>query len=195
MPFADSTRHEYAMNRQWEPKTLIEDSTSGVLRENFYVAGKHLDACEDSGLALTSDIFPDITDNFLTDYERVYQLSGDDSTQVRRNRIVAAHQARGGLSKAYYEEIGNTLGDGTYTVTLTDGTGNAPFIVHTYSSLTSPQGPATLLPGAIYSEGATTTPWHILVDVSGSSGPEQDLENLINRLKPAHCDTTFSYSL
>lgn len=195
MPFADSTRHEPAMNALWEPKILIEDSTGGVLRENFYVCGKHLDACENTSLDLSVDLYPDDTTSFLGDYERVYRLSGIGSTETRQNRIVTAHRARGGLTEAYYENLGNTLGDGTYTVNLSDGTGGIPFIIHTYSSLSSPQGPATLLPGKLFEEATGTTPWHLRVDVSGVSGPEQDLEDMLNRLKPAHCDMTFVYTI
>jgi len=195
MPFADSTRHEPAMNALWEPKILIEDTTSGVLRENFYVCGKHLDACENTALDLSVDLYPDDTTSFLGDYERVYRLSGIGSTETRQNRIVTAHRARGGLTEAYYENLGNTLGDGSYTVNFSDGTGGIPFIIHTYSSLSSPRGPATLLPGQLYEEATGTTPWHLKVDVSGVSGPEQDLEDMLNRLKPAHCDMTFVYTI
>ena len=195
MPFADSTRHEPALNRLWEPKILIEDSTGGVLRENFYVAGKHLDACEDSALDLSVDLFPDDTTSFLEDYERVYELSEIGSDEVRQNRIVTAHRARGGLTAEYFKGLGDTLGDGTYTVELSDGTGNIPFIVAEFSPISSPQGPATVLPGIVYGAAGSTTPWLIRVDVSGSSGPELDLESTFNRLKAAHTDMTYIYTL
>lgn len=186
------SRHESALRRMFIPKELIGDSTSDVLRENFYVMGKYLDETEDSGTLLIDDLFPDVTEFFLEDYERIYKLDSEGTDADRRSKIIAAHRARGGLSKEYFEALGDTFGGGNYTVVLTEGTGTPGFIVHEFSSTTVPPGPATLLPGQI-SDSYASSFWEITVTVTGSSGPETNLENLFNRLKPAHCRYIYVY--
>ena len=116
--------------------------------------------------------------------------------------MIAAHRAHGGLSKDYFEALGNTMGgntyvDGTwsggdYTVMIEQGTANVPFVVHDYSPLTDPKGPATLLPGRVYNDTTSAGPYEITVTITGSAGPEKELENKFNKLKPAH--TVFYYT-
>jgi uncharacterized protein YmfQ (DUF2313 family) len=180
-----SSRHEKAQRRMWPVKSLIDESTD-LMRENMMVIGSHLDATEDYATYLLAQMFPDTVneEDILLSFERIYNLSSEGNNAKRRNRIVSAHRQRGGLSKAYFEDIGNKLGDGTYTVAITEGTDNFPFIIHTYSPTSSPAGPATLLPGLLYSSPFTDTPYYITVTIVGSAGPEEDLEAMYDRLKP-----------
>lgn len=160
------------------------------MRENFYVLGKNLDIAEDASNELLDDLFPDVTENFIEDYERVYNLSSDGDEIARRNRIISAMRQRGGLTMAYYESIGNKLGEGVYTVVITEGTGNIGFIVATYSRDTSPSGPATVIPAPVTPFVLGTTPYDITVTITGSSS-EPDLEKTYERLKPPW--TIFNY--
>ena len=161
------------------------------LRENFEVIGKHLDECEDSASLLLEELFPDETNLLLEDYERNYNLSNAGDVATRRNRIITAMRARGKLNKAYFEGLGNKLGDGSYTVSIAEGTDNIGFIIHTYSKNTSPKGPATVLPGILEDPPFDDNPYNITVTVTGVAGPETDLEKLYDRLKPAW--TKFNY--
>lgn len=180
-------RHESALRRLFVPQELVGDSTSDVLRQNFYVAGKNLDDTEDNATLLLEDMFPDVTQHFMGDYERVYRLQATGRTDTeRRSRIVASHRNRGGLSKAYFEALGNKWGEGQYTVVLTEGSGIPGFIVHS----TTP--PATILPGQV-STTHNQSVYLITVTVTGVSGPEEDLENMFNRLKGAHTRFTYIY--
>jgi uncharacterized protein YmfQ (DUF2313 family) len=77
------------------------------IQENFAVIGKHLDMAEDAADELLLNLFPDVTIDFLADYERVYNLVSTGTSQQRQNRILSAMRQRGGLSKAYFENIGN----------------------------------------------------------------------------------------
>ena len=163
------------------------------LRENFQILGKYLDIAELASIELLEDLFPDVTENFIEDYERVYKLDNSGTDEERRNRIVSAMRQRGGLSKDYFEAIGNKLGDGLYTVIITEGSGGYPFIVAPAGPESSPDGPATLVPGEVNNGDLTNTPYHITVSVFGvASAP--DLEKLYNRLKPAWTVWEFVYT-
>ena len=162
------------------------------LRENFAVIGKNLDMCEDGITQLLVNLFADVTVDFLTDYERVYNLASSGTTAQRQNRIISAMRQRGGLSKAYFENIGNKLGDGFYTVVITEGTGGFPFTVAPYSPTSSPTGVATLIPGEVNNNTGDGSYYHITVTVTGSAS-EPELEKLYNRLKPAWTIWNFVY--
>ncbi len=187
------SRYEDAMRRSFVPPELVGDSTSDVLRQNFFIMGSHLDDCEDNATLLKKDLFPNDSSHLLSDYERVFQLSGVGTISERQSKVTAAHRARGGLSKAYYEGLGNTMGGGDYTVKITEGTGGPGFIIHTWSPTSSPMGPATLLPGQLWTD-TTGTCYNILCSVVGDAGPIPELEDMYNRLKPAHTDWTYAYT-
>ena len=188
-----SNRHERAMRRQWPVKQLI-DIAGDYMRENLQVVGTHLDACEDMGMYLQVDIFPDTTTTLLESYERIYDLIDTGSTTDRRERIVTAHRWRGGLSKAYFEALGDAMGGSVYSVSIAEGTDSLPFIIHTYSPTSSPRGPATLLPGVLRDAPFTDGPYHITVTVTGSAGPETDLEEMYDRIKPPWTSWSYVYS-
>jgi len=141
-------RHELAM-RKLSPLDRLKDDP--IFIENFEVQGRHLDLCEDSGTTLLNELFADTTEVLLSYFETTYALvvGPSDSVILRRNRIIAAMRARGGLPKQYFEDLGNKLGGSVYTVSITEGTGAIGFLVHTYSKYTSPLGPGTIIPGVI----------------------------------------------
>lgn len=186
-------RHDEAMQRAFIPKNLIGDSTSDVLRENLNVIGKHLDECEDNGTLLMHDFFLDQCEYLLEDYERVFSLPGTGTDTQRQNKITTGLRARGGLSKQYFEDLGNKQGEGDYTVIITEGTGASGFIVHQYSPLTSPMGPATILPGAVYAGPFDASYYVITVTITGIAGPDKELESMYERLKPAHTKWQYVY--
>jgi uncharacterized protein YmfQ (DUF2313 family) len=187
------SRHDEALQRMFVPPELVSDSTSDVLRQNLSIMGSHLDDTEDNATLLKKDLFPDDSSHLLSDYERVFQLSGVGTVSERQSKVVSAHRARGGLSKAYFEGLGNTMGGGDYTVNITEGTGGAGFIIHEHSSLSSPTGPATILPGQLYTTDTTGTFYNITCTVVGDAGPIPELEDMYNRLKPCHTDWTYAY--
>ena len=99
-------------------------------------------------------------------------------------------RARGGLTKAYFEGLGNDLGDGEYTVSIAEGTGSIGFMIHTYSNNTSPRGPGTIIPGVLEDAPFDASPYKITVTVTGAASAP-DLEKLYDRLKPEW--TQFDY--
>ena len=163
-----------------------------VLDANLYIIGKYLDEAEDSADDLLIELFPDTTTLLMENFEKTFNLSSEGTTAERRNRIVSAHRQTGGLSKAYFEDIGNTLGTGKYTVSIAEGTDSIPFIVHTRSRFTSPRGPGTTLPGKLYDAPFSDGPYHITVTVTGSAS-EPDLEKLYERLHPPWTIWSYTY--
>ena len=181
-------KYEDGMRRMFVPQELVGDSTSDVLRQNFYVMGKNLDDVEENADLLLKELFPDTTEHLLEDFERVYRTQDTGTLAERRSKVIAGHRARGGLSKVYFETLGDEFGGGNYTVVLTEGAGLLGFIVHEFSPNTSPAGPATLLPGQL-SDSFGSSFYEITVTVTGVSGPEPELEDLRNiRRKVTHED-------
>lgn len=173
--------------------TWVLSSEMNVLDENLYIFGKHLDAAEDSANLLLEEAFADETDTLLEDFERVFNLSRANKTVTeRRNSILSAMRARGNLDKNYFEDLGNTLGDGEYTVSIAEGSDNIGFIVHTYSENTTPRGPGTVLPGRLEDAPFADNPYNITVTVTGVASADE-LEALFNRLKPAWTQFNYTY--
>ncbi len=157
-----------------------------VLDENLYIFGKHMDIMEENGELFNEEIFPDETDTLLEEYESVYNLSRAGlTTDERRNQIISAMRARGGLSKDYFETVGNAMGSGEYTVSIAEGSDAIGFMVHTSSP------PATQLPGQLYDSPFVDNPYNITVTVTGVAAAP-NLEALFNRLKPEW--TAFNYT-
>lgn len=170
---------------------------SNVYNDVLKVRGKAFDNAEFDSSLLLGEMFAETVTSLVGAFEKAYGIpNNNDTIAKRRARILAYQRARGKtLSKAYFENIGNTLGDGVYTVEWTAGGGNPLFIVHTYSPTTSPAGPATLLPAPLYtSTGSTDSIFLITVRVTGSAGPEEDLETLYARIKPAWCKLQYEYN-
>ena len=163
------------------------------MRENFQILGKYMDVAEAASLELLLDLYPDVTENFLADYERVYGTSNAGTDTQRKNRVISAMRQRGGLTKEYFEAIGNKMGAGDYTVSISQGTSAIGFIVAPLGEYDSPPGPATSIPGEIAPVTASGSPYYITVIVTGTAGPEPELEKLYERLKPAWTIWTFIY--
>ncbi len=81
-----------------------------AILDSLLVVGRELDRTEDAADALLRDVFPDTSTTLLNNFEDFYGLTHDGPIQTRRNRILTAIKKTGGLSKIYYERLGNTLG-------------------------------------------------------------------------------------
>jgi uncharacterized protein YmfQ (DUF2313 family) len=159
--------------------------------ENLFVIGKNLDIVKFWAGEMYLDLHAQTCKYVLDHYEKMYKIRSEGSVSTRRNRIKSAMRARGGLGKTYFEALGNTLGDGRYTVVITEGIGALPFITHTYSTQTTPTGPATLLPGAVRQQPVNDTCYTLTATITGGSSPEKDLESMYDKLRPAW--TNFEY--
>jgi uncharacterized protein YmfQ (DUF2313 family) len=155
--------------------------------ENLSVIGKLFDRVEYQADILLNELFANFVTFSLDKYEKEYQLKSDGSLSKRRARAVSAIRSKGGLSKAYLKSVGDALGDGVYTIAVTEGSGKPPFIVHSNSSYATP------LPGVLRSEPVTDSCYSLTITVTGGTDPEEDLEALMEELKPAWTDLTFTY--
>jgi uncharacterized protein YmfQ (DUF2313 family) len=168
-----------------------------IARQNFYILGKNLDTCEELAATLLNELWPNTTINLLEYFEKTFGLRVNSAGDIneRRNRIIAAHRQRGGISLKYFEDLANKMGERTiepYTVVITEGVGYK-FIIHSRSPSSSPAGPATLLPGRLGDAVATNTSFYITITITGTAGPVTELETLFNRIKPAYCVFTYVY--
>ena len=155
--------------------------------ENLFVIGKLFDRAEYSAEVLLNEMFANTAMFMLEQYEKEYQLKSDGTISKRRARIVAAIRAKGGLSRAYLKSVGDALGDGVYTIAVTEGSGVPGFILHSNPDI------ATKLPGVLRDEPVTDSCYTLTITVTGGTDPEEDLEALMTKLKPAWTNLVFSY--
>lgn len=132
------------------------------------------------GVALLEEWDPRTADETLADWERALGLIPADGATAAARRLQAAMKlvARGGQTSAYFKALAERLGftvsiaqtdDYVWTMTVTVGT--APFAVRTQD-----------FRAGIARAGDTLQSWTI---------PE--LEDEINRAKPAHTRALFAY--
>jgi uncharacterized protein YmfQ (DUF2313 family) len=155
--------------------------------ENLYVIGKNLDLAYYYGKVLLSEIFPHTSSYILDKYEQEYGLKSEGGTTQRRQRVLSAIRKKGGLSKAYLESVGNTLGEGRYTISIAPGSGEPPFVVHTNSP------PGTKIPAAIRSVPVSDSIFFLDITVTGGNNPETELESMMEEIKPAWTVLHFVY--
>lgn len=163
------------------------------LKENLKIIGKHFDNVQNDINWALDEVFPDRSIFLIEYHEQMYDIHKEGTIEERRNHVLTAVRARGGLSKTYFEALGNSLGFGRYTVSISEGSDAIGFRVATLSPNTVPKGPATIIPGLIVSGPFVDGPWNITVLVSGVAGPETDLEETYNRLKPSHTIWDYTY--
>jgi uncharacterized protein YmfQ (DUF2313 family) len=156
--------------------------------ENLSVIGKQFDLVEYQADVLLNELFAGDSIFLINEYEKQYQLKSDGSLSQRQARVVSAIRAKGGLSRAYLKSVGDALGDGVYTIAVTEGTGGEPFIVHTDPDI------ATALPGDLRTEPVTDSCFSLTITVTGGTDPETELEVLMEKLKPAWTGLTFVYA-
>lgn len=137
-------------------------------------------AVADSVIAdLVSAIDPETATGTLTDWERVYALTVDDSDtlQQRRARVMAALAETGGLSRQYFINLAAAMG---YEITIDEP--DDPmwrWIINVNGT-----------PERTYYFRAGESSVGDRLEESG----DPDLETLFKKLKPAHTECVFKYS-
>jgi uncharacterized protein YmfQ (DUF2313 family) len=157
-------------------KALFPLELEGDFDTGLGIEGLHLDGAQASAGTLLDEMFPDTADELLADWERIVGVTPDDGDPIaaRRDRVVAKLQARGGLSRPYFEGIAGSLG---YEIGIT---AYGPTIC----------GMARC--GDMLSNASARYLWK--VEVTNASGRDPFLEDLFLRLKPAWTDMEFSYT-
>lgn len=137
------------------------------------------DAAE-GATGLTVEVIPATTDALLPDYERLvglpypgFDLAGTEA--ARREDVLAILIAQGGQSKAYFLEI--IAAHGHVGASIVDGC--QPFYAGSECGL------------PLYGE-AWAFYWEVQMH---EAGPDELLEYLLNRYKPAHTIVGFAYGV
>ena len=96
---------------------LFPTEISGVFRDDTALEGLHLDAAETSAELLLKEMFPDLAETLLMDWERVCGLypGETDTVQARRDAVMRRLRERGGLSRQYFIDLAATYG---WTITI-----------------------------------------------------------------------------
>jgi len=154
---------------------------------------KHLDTAQANADTLLREMFPDTAVWLLTDWERVLGLTPgtSDPLQLRRNQVVRKIRARGGLSRAYFISLAQSLG---YEIEIVEP---VPFMAgwgragdRLYGQAICSQWGVRILNQPIYKfragqsvAGERLTWW----------APQTMIEDIIKELKPAHTFVYFIY--
>jgi uncharacterized protein YmfQ (DUF2313 family) len=96
---------------------LFPTELTGVFQDDTVLEGLHLDAAEASAELLLEEMFPDLAETLLVEWERVCGLypGETDPLQARRDAIVRRLRERGGLSRQYFIDLAATYG---WTITI-----------------------------------------------------------------------------
>ena len=169
-------------------KSLCPVKLGPVHAGDCAVEGAAFDECSANIDALMLELFPDTASLSLPDWERVYALLfPPPSTAARRNAILAAMNATGGLSAAYFIRLAANLG---YTITVTPG-GDIPLFKCDHSKCGDILGGSSLTFYWFIDGVGVGLPIYFKCDISrcGDVLLYQDpnpLQILFERLKPAH---------
>ncbi len=166
-------------------RQLFPIELGGVFEDDIALEGKQLDDAMSRAESLLGEIFADIANETIMDYERVYGLTpvDTDTLQVRRDRVVAKMRARGALSRPYYVMLAATMG---YDITIEQLAPNA----ETY-------GPESIF---IWRIVAHDTPTYYFRAGESEAGErlldwldDNALEGMFEDLKPAHTQLIWAY--
>ena len=150
---------------------------------------------QDRADVLSNDVDPHITYELLTDYERIFGLPTDCmadiplTLQQRHNILISQMTSSGGQSRAYFIALALAAG---FVVTIIefkpfDVTGHVVDLIY---------GADWAYAWQINSPAVNATHFVVtsLVDESLGTWGNQLIECIINRYRPAHTITIFSYS-
>ena len=181
------------MNHADVLKLLCPVSIDGDFDDDIAIEGAHLDAAAESAAVLLNEIFPDLAYQTLTSWERVYNLIPSDGAtiQSRRDAVIQAIRARGGLSRAYFIALAAIHG---WTITIDEffpsmcgwtrcGDYLAGEEFKWIWRINAPEKAIYQARAGISAAGERLLWWV----------PDIELENLFNRLKPAHTIVLFNY--
>jgi uncharacterized protein YmfQ (DUF2313 family) len=167
-------------------KLLFPLELSGHHEADLQLEGAHLDYALDRAGQLLAEVFPDLTDELMSDWERICGLiPGDNDTlQLRRQRLVAKMRETGCLSIPYFIQLAANLG---FTITIEE-------LPKNYTGY----GDESVFLWRITVQDIETTVYYFRAGESRAGEllswwGVAELEDIINDLKPAHTDVLFVY--
>lgn len=177
------------------PHGVYSDDAQALHAKDLAVVAAALDRAQTNADDIAEDeIFPNKADELLPEWERVYGITSDVSIpwQTRMDNLMAAVRATGGLTKEYFIGLAATLG---YTITIDEF---EPFMAGW-----SEAGDEIYVEDIVYCwqvnvANSDTNSYFFEAGISGAGDSlnwfsDAFLENLFNRLKPAHTAAVFAY--
>lgn len=154
---------------------LPYERTGDALGSELSAYGAALDATDAAAAALLVDSDPRTTSSLLSDWERVYGLTGAGLTDTqRRSALTARMLAGGGQSRTFFIQLAAAMG---YTADIVE------FVPHTVDSDVDYP-----LYGVQWRHI-----WQVHAHAGSSASPAAGLESLIRSLAPAHTYVLFKY--
>lgn len=100
------------MSAETTLRLLLPFELGGDHAADLQVDARHLDTAQASGESLLIEMFPDQAARLLADWERVLGLKpgAEDPLQLRRDQVIRKIRERGGLSRAYFIGLAQSLG-------------------------------------------------------------------------------------
>jgi len=177
LPGARTADDYLAALRQLSPPGIAFGDEEGRWDDLLEALAQELGRADASAANMIAEMDPRTADETIAAWEYMLGLeAGSLSLALRREQAHAALIATGGQSPAYFVELAAALG---MTITIT-----SPVSVG-WSPSSPPCAP-------LYSVYARFV-WLVTGPVGASAGRRQMMEDLFNRLKPAHTVVAFEY--
>jgi uncharacterized protein YmfQ (DUF2313 family) len=174
-------------------RLLFPIELGGEHAADIAIDAAHLDAAQQSGEALLTEMRPDQTARLLTDWERVLGIvpGSDEPLQFRREQVVRTIRGRGGLSRGYFIGLAATLG---YTIEIVEP---VPFMVGWGRIGDRLNGSVVCHQWGVRISGQPVYRFRVGVSAMGERllwwQSQTLLEDIIRELKPAHTFVYFIY--
>ena len=180
-------------------KQLIPLELEGVFGEDLTVEGAQLDRLSTRIDQLKTDIYPDSTNELLTTWEALYQLTPDPGTTLdaRRSTVAGKFSQLRDIKKPSLIALATSMG---YSIYIRDYT---PAMVDWFCAGDEfiVEEPMNYFSAGYSSAGDTLASfdnwlnwiWEVVVVSSPALLPLPSLEQVLEILKPAHVQLNFTY--
>jgi len=157
-------------------RLLMPLDLGGIFLADAEIEGDHLDQAQAVITAMLEEMFPQSTDNMITDWERICAITPAPGVDLatRQGQVIQALRSTGGLSRSYFISLAAALG---HVVEIEE-------LIPTMADWAC-VGDELVGDDIVYQWG---------VNFATQIEPVPYLEALFNRLKPAHTAVYFRYA-
>ncbi len=173
---------------------LFPAELEGVFADDIALEGAAIDAAQANADLLLREMFPDVTADLLGNWERVCGLTPEDDAvmQSRRESVLYKLRELGGLSKDYYTALAAHFG---WVITIDE---MLPFMAGCNGAGDRVYDPSVRWIWRVNVGGYGTYSFRAGSSAAGERltwwNPNEDLETMMEDLKPAHTYVYFNYS-
>jgi uncharacterized protein YmfQ (DUF2313 family) len=177
---------------------LIPMEIGGVFADDLAIEGAALDATQEQIAGLQSEMYPDTSEELLTSWEALFQLSppAEAPPETRRATVTAKLLATGDIKPPYFVQLAEALG---YSIRIEDYTASMSAWHCAGSEVL--EEPWSYFEAGVSGAGDTLSYehdvlnwiWEVIVTATPAIAPSPALEEVLNDLKPAHIQLNFTY--